>query len=100
MADLPDYVGQQYRLRAGSPMPTMDVGQFVLHTFLAEQNDIDIYLHTKELLGSEEFRGQGGDYMSANFSRMSDQGGNTFQGKVVRNTVYIDEIDWGGGGVI
>jgi hypothetical protein len=98
--DAPDYYGTQYRLRAGSPMPTMSPGFFVLHTFMAEENTIDIYLHTKNLLGSEEFRGQGGPYSSANFSRLTDRGGNTFQGKVVRNVVYVTERAWNSGGSI
>lgn len=96
MADDPDYTGKQYRLRTGAPMPTMLDGYFVLHTFMAEETDIDVYLHTKELLYSTEFRGQGGEYISANFSRLADRDGNTFQGRVVRNPIYVEERDWGG----
>jgi len=84
------YVGTQYKLRAGSPMPTIG-GRFVLHTFLAERYQIDNYICTDSLPGSEEFRGQGGDFISANFSRLGVRGGTTFQGKVTHNPDFIDE---------
>lgn len=100
MIDSPDYVGLQYRLRAGSPMPVMVAGNFVLHTFMAEENTIDIYLHTEDLPSSTEFRGQGGAFMSANFSRLNDRGGNSFQGKMVHNTVFVEEREWGYGGPV
>jgi len=52
----------QYRLRAGAPMPIGN-NRFVVHTFMAEKNEIDFVYYTQLLPGSDEFRGQGGDYM-------------------------------------
>ena len=87
------YTGRIYRLRAGSPMPTMTAGRFVLHTFMAEVNDIDIISCTSSLPGSEEFRGQGGNLMSANFARVNAKGGDVFSGKIVYEPSYVDEDD-------
>ena len=92
------YEGEQYRLRAGSPMPTMR-GGFVIHTFMAEVSKIYSFLCTENLPGSEQFRGQGGsgNYTSANFSRLNITGGNTFQGKIVEpaSPQYVDEGGYG-----
>ncbi len=82
--------GYQYRLRAGSPMPVAR-GGFVMHTFMAERSVVDNYLCTNNLPGSEEFRGQGGNYISAQFSRLGIVDGNTFQGKIVHNADFVDE---------
>ncbi len=82
--------GEQYRLRAGAPMPIRS-GGFVLHTFKAELSDVESYLCTESLPGSDQFRGQTGDYISASFSRLNIKGGNTFQGKIIRNLRYVDE---------
>ncbi|MHA1833661.1 MAG: hypothetical protein ACTSV7_06680 [Candidatus Baldrarchaeia archaeon] len=86
------YTSEQYRLRAGAPMPAL--GKFVLHTFKAELSDIFIYPCTTELPGSNQFRGQGGDYMSANFSRLPHIGGQLFQGKIVNAPDDIEERDF------
>jgi hypothetical protein len=59
--------GQQYRLRAGTPMPTMQAGRFVYHTFMAEVSDVDFISCTDTLPGSEEFRGQGGNLCRLTF---------------------------------
>lgn len=83
--------GQVYRLRCGTPMPVRGGGNFVLHTFMAEISDIDIISCTESLPSSSEFRGQGGDLMSANFSRLNVVGGNIFSGKKVYAPDYIDE---------
>jgi hypothetical protein len=85
--------GQQYRLRAGTPMPTMQAGRFVYHTFMAEVSDVDFISCTDTLPGSEEFRGQGGNLMSANFSRLNIKGGDIFSGKKVYSPSYVDEDD-------
>lgn len=84
------FEGQQYRLRAGAPMPIRG-GGFVLHTFMAELSDVDVYLCTESLPGSDQFRGQSGSYISASFSRLNIKGGNTFQGKIIKNLQYITE---------
>jgi len=85
------YRGQQYRLRAGSPMPVQQAGRFVLHTFMAEINDVDIIACTESLPGSKQFRGQGGNMISANFSRLNVKGGNVFSGKIIYSPSYVDE---------
>lgn len=86
------FTGQQYRLRAGGPMPIVG-GGFVLHTFKAELSDVDVYLCTESLPGSDQFRGQNrqATYISANFSRLNIKGGNTFQGKIIKNLRYVEE---------
>jgi hypothetical protein len=86
------YRGTQYKLRAGAPMPIAgSLGSFVLHTFMAEQSDVDSYLCIEQLPASSEFRGQGGDLIQASFSRLQDIGGNTFSGRMVYSPTYIDE---------
>lgn len=85
------YRSQTYRLRAGSPMPVSSAGQFVLHTFMAEMSNVDIYACTESLPSSAQFRGQGGDMMSANFTRLNVKGGSIFSGKVVYAPEYVDE---------
>jgi len=93
-----DYNIRQYRLRAASPMPIAEgsySGEFVLHTFMAESSYVDIYECTSDLPGSSQFRGQGGDLMSANFSRLGDRTGEVFQGRVIHAPEYIDESELG-----
>ena len=85
------YRSQQYRLRAGNPMPTGALGEFVLHTFMAEVNDIDVFACTDTLPASSQFRGQGGNLMSASFSRLNIKGGTIFSGKQVYAPTYVDE---------
>lgn len=87
------FTDYQYRLRAGAPMPVSSRGQFVMHTFMAEKSRIDVYAYTTNIVGSSSFRGQGGDYMSASYSRILDESGDVFQGKVVHEPTYISEMD-------
>jgi len=65
-----EYSGKQYRLRAGSPMPTRHLGNFVIHTFYGQAETLTSEPCTPNLLSSNEFKGQGGQYTSANFSRL------------------------------
>ena len=88
MAEI-SYTGKQYRLRAGAPMPVN--GGFLLHTFMAEVNDVTMYACTSSLPGSGEFRGQGGNLVSANFSRLGAKGGNAFSGRKVSAPNYVEE---------
>jgi hypothetical protein len=85
------YRGQTYRLRAGSPMPAGAAGDFVLHTFMAEISDVDIFACTENLPASSQFRGQGGNLMSASFSRLNVKGGRIFSGKQVYSPEFVDE---------
>lgn len=87
------YTGQTYKLRSGAPMSkgAQGAGEFYLHTFMAERNDVDNYLYTESLPDSDAFRGQGGNYMSANFSRLNDRSGTAFSGKVIHNPDFVSE---------
>jgi hypothetical protein len=82
--------GQIYRLRAGSPMPVRG-GDFVLHTFMAEISDVEMIACTETLPSSSEFRGQGGNLVSASFTRLNVKGGTIFSGKKVYSPRYVDE---------
>jgi len=84
------YRGEQYKLRAGAPMP-IGSGRLVLHTFGAERYKVDFFDATDNLVGSNEFRGQGGDLVAANYSRLPDKSGRLFQGKIVYNPSFVDE---------
>ena len=64
------YGGTRYSLRAGSPMPISSSGPFVLHSFMAEKHDVEIDECSSSILGSRNFRGQGGSYISASYSRL------------------------------
>lgn len=94
------YLGRTYRLRAGAPMPVGGGGNFVLHTFMAEVSNIEILNCTTNLPRSSDFRGQGGDMVSANFTRMNVRGGRYFNGKIVYNPSFIDERSMPNGGLI
>jgi len=91
MADIV-YPGEQYRLRAGAPMPVGN-RRFILHTFMAEKNRVDHIVYTETLPRSDEFRGQGGTYMNASFSRLPDIGGRSFSGKITHEIEYVEEDD-------
>ena len=90
MADDVTYESEQFTLRAGAPMPCEN-GRQLLHTFMAEKNKITIYLYTESIVGSSQFRGQGGNLISANYSRLPNIGGKSFQGKTVESPTYVDE---------
>lgn len=83
------YEGEQYRLRAGAPMPTNQGN--ILHTFGAEKSRITVIAYTESIVGSSQFRGQGGDLMSANYSRLPNIGGRSFQGKLTYQPTFVDE---------
>lgn len=85
------YSTHTYRLRCGMPMPITG-GRFVLHTFMAEKSQVDIFLCASSLPSSSDFRGQGGDLVSASFSGLkSEGGGRLFQGKQVHQPIYVTE---------
>lgn len=88
------YSTDTYRLRCGMPMPLAG-GEFVLHTFMAEHSQIDIELCATALPSSSDFRGQGGDLITASYSRLRNEGGgNLFQGKKVHQPTYVEEGDY------
>jgi len=89
------YDGKSYKLRAGSPMSKgqQGAGDFFVHTFMAEENEFTVYAYTETLPESNQFRGQGGNFMSAQFSRLSAKGGESFSGKVNHQPNFIEEVD-------
>lgn len=89
------YENSSYRLRAGAPMSKGEqgAGDFYVHTFMAECTKIENYLYTENLPGSEEFRGQGGMFTSASFSRLADKSGTVFAGTKNCSPHYIEEDD-------
>jgi len=86
------FESEQYRLRAATPMPVKG-GHFKLHTFMGEISKVVNYMCTERLPGSNEFRGQGGDLMSASFSRLAIEDGKIFSGKKVYSPEYVNERD-------
>lgn len=82
--------GDTYRLRAGSPMP-IGGSSFVLQTFMGEKSKVINYLYTESLPGSEEFRGQNGDKVSASFSRVLDTSGDVYSGKEQFSPTFVEE---------
>lgn len=91
----PDAQGLQYKLRAGGPSSrgNQGAGDFYVHTFMAEQIPVDIYLCTDTLPASTDFRGQGGDYVGGQFSRLGDRSGQLFGGSVTYESEYIEETN-------
>lgn len=88
------YTSTVYRLRAGAPMP-VGQGTFVLHTFMSEKSSIENFLCATQLPSSADFRGQGGDLVSANFSRLKNEGGGElFQGRQVHQPEFVEEGDY------
>ena len=86
------FESEQYKLRAGTPMPVVG-GNFKLHTFMGELTKVENFMCTEDLPDSNDFRGQGGELMSASFSRLAIENGNIFSGKKVYSPEYVDERD-------
>lgn len=89
------YTSSQYRLRAGAPMSKGEQGEgdFYVHTFMAEITQVDSYMYTTSLPESTEFRGQGGNFISASFNRLVDRSGHVFSGKVMHSPEYVEETE-------
>jgi len=85
------YTGTTYRLRAGSPIYD-ESGRAYLHTFGGEKNTILIYECTtpNRLPSSDDFMGQGGNLMSASFSKIGDRN-HHYQGRIVYQPVFVEE---------
>lgn len=85
-----EYTGTQYRLRAGSPMPTSVRGEFVLHSFMAANQDSVIETCEIQLLRSSDFQGQGGGFTSASYQRLplTEE---RYSGKSTTSELYIEE---------
>ena len=92
MANQP-YIGETYRVRAATPMAVTDrTGYFVWHTFMAERSRMFIWdCYVGVLPASSQFRGQGGDFMTAQFSRLNAVGGEAFQGRITEKPTYVEE---------
>jgi hypothetical protein len=89
------YTGEEYKLRASSPMPISGDGNFVIHTFMAAVHTLAVDTCTTSLPLSSSFVGQGGSNVSANFSRLPIKGGNYFQGRLNTGVAYKVEDSLG-----
>ena len=87
------YTGYFYRLRAGSPMPIATPGSFVLHSFMAEYHIQDTDTCATTILPSSAFRGQGGGYSAANYSRIVAAGEAIYSSSESVNFKYVEEFD-------
>mgnify|MGYP001769035415 CR=1 FL=1 len=87
------YTGYSYRLRAGSPMPIATPGEFVIHSFMAEYHIQDTDTCATRLLASTAFRGQGGGYSAANYSRIVSAGEPVYNASESLNFKYIEEVE-------
>lgn len=83
--------GAQYRLRAGSPMPTQNSGEFVLHSFMAALSDIDVEECVTNLPASSSFIGQGAGLTSASYTQLPLKGGKHFRGQKANKETYVEE---------
>lgn len=88
-----EYVGYFYRLRAGSPMPISQAGEFVLHSFMAEVHEQDIDTCATTILASSDFRGQAGGFSAANYSRIPVAGTPIYNASETRNFKYAEEFE-------
>ena len=80
-----------YRLRTGGGIAIP--GKVFIQTFMAEHNEIIVHEATQTLLKSGDMAGQGGDYISANYTRLPYllNGEQVFSGKEVKKPDYLDE---------
>ena len=85
------YSGKHYKLRASSPIPKSDSNQFVLHSFMAEIKNTDIDTCTSSIVNGSSFRGQGGSYTSASYSRLPLKGGGLFRAEISSGELYVEE---------
>jgi len=90
-------IQHRYRMRAGNPMPAIN-DLFFYQTFMAEKVRVDIYEAKRDvdLLVTDNFRGRGGEFISANYTRLpyKDTSGNImFSGNEEHIPEYIDEDD-------
>lgn len=86
----------QYRLRAAAPMPTQQLGSFVLHSFMAAKSETIPELCIKDLPSSSSFQGQGADLTSANYSSLPLKGGEYFRGQKSIKETYVEENSFDG----
>lgn len=88
------YTGYEYKLRAGSPMKTAN-SETDLHSFMAERSEVIIKqaITSSEMLSSDDFLANGGEYVSANYNRYKEKTGDKFNGREVKAPDYIDEDD-------
>jgi len=86
-----EFIGYEFKLRAGPPMPTQQSGSFVTQTFGVDKYKIVIQPVTDEIVDSSEFRGQGGPYISASYNRLQDKSGLKFSGRLVYSPTFEDE---------
>ena len=90
-----EYIGYEYKLRAGSPINVGGGGGGFLQTFMAEKSKVTVkaVVEGNDMLNSSDFVGQGGNYVSATYNRYNDVSGDKFNGREVEKPEYIDEDD-------
>lgn len=86
-----EFVGYEFKLRAAPPMPKQGGGSFITQTFGVDKYKIVIQPVTDIIVDSSEFRGQGGQYISASYTRLQDKSGIKFSGRLVYSPTFEDE---------
>ena len=87
-----EFFADEFKLRAGPPMPVgVGTGEFVLQKFGVDKYQIIIQPTTDTIVDSSAFRGQGGPYISASYSRLQDKSGNIFSARLVKSPTFEDE---------
>ena len=86
--------GINYRLRAGSPMPTEGGTDFIIHSFMALRSTSEMDSCATDLPASNEFMGQGGVLVSASYTKLPLSGGAVFKGKKSDNGAYVEEDNY------
>lgn len=90
MSDVVSYSTNTYRLRCGAPMP-LSGGNFVLHTFMAEKSRVDVAICVSSIPSSSDFRGQGGNLMSASYTKLKGRSSGLFQGSKTHQPTFVPE---------
>ena len=86
------YETDSYTLRSAGPIP-VSTGNFIVQTFGVNKSVIKTYEATTSLLRSDDMAGQGGDYISASYSRLpylTEGGQEVFSGSEVVKPVFIN----------
>jgi hypothetical protein len=86
------YDGKTYRLRAASPMPISKSGDFVLHSFMGEQQVSIINPCDDSIVSSSEFQGQGGSLVSASYTRLPYTP-ERFNSSIAGGVKYVEEFE-------
>lgn len=94
----------RYKLRAANAQEDQNAN-FILQSFMAERSLLQIFeaKPADELLVTDDFRGQGGEYQQANYSRLpykTQDGDQVFSATEEFPPIYIDEDDIPGTAIV